>query len=76
VTVEVPVPVYRPLPTALTAPLPLPPPPPRLCRRADTTAAVCELDALLQIPVLEAVIKLANRDRARAALLGANDGQQ
>lgn len=59
-------PAYQPLPARLTAPLPMPPPPPRRCTDAAGLAAVCVLDALLQIPVYQALLKIANKDRAAA----------
>ena len=65
--IEVPVPAYQPLPPRLTAPLALPPPPPRHCTDRAGKPAVCVLDALMQIPALRALLKIANQDRAAAA---------
>lgn len=66
-------PAYRDLPQALTAPLPHPLPPVRNCRYEDGTPAVCLLDGLLQIPVYEVLLDVANEDRASAAKLGKAD---
>jgi hypothetical protein len=74
--VYVPVPAYKPLPPQLTDPLPEPPPPPRLCSDAKGKRAVCALDGLAATEGWKAMHKLANHDRARAALLGKSDGTQ
>jgi len=62
--------VYQVLPEALTAALPVPAPPEARCKHADGSAAVCVADALAMIPGLQALLEIANADRARAALLG------
>ena len=71
--IEVPVPAYRQLPDALTAPLLPPPLPVRNCQYQDGTPAVCLLDGLLQIPLYEVLLDVANEDRASAATLGKTD---
>lgn len=63
-------PVYQVLPLALTQPLAMPEPPEARCTHADGTPAICVGDALAMIPSLQAVLDIANADRARAALLG------
>jgi hypothetical protein len=70
----VPVPAWRPLPDILTAPLLPPPAPPARCV-LEGRPAVCVLDALALLPAWEAQLATCNADRARAALLGATDGQ-
>jgi hypothetical protein len=72
--IEVSVPAYRPLPTALTDPLLPPPAPPARCHLGGAPA-VCALDGLAQITMWEALLDLANKDRAKAALAGKTDGQ-
>jgi hypothetical protein len=71
--VQVPVPAYRALPHELTDPLPLPTMPPAKCRDANGQPAICLIDALDAIPGLQALLDLANADRARAAALGKTD---
>ena len=74
ITIEVPVPVYQPLPDALTAPLMKPPAPPALCFLGEQSF-VCALDGLAQIPAYDALLDMCNADRRRASLLGRTDGQ-
>ena len=67
---------YRPLDSALTSPIPEPPAPPALCIDDRGEPGVCVLDGLATIPAWRATLQMCNRDRARAAVLGATDGQE
>ncbi len=71
----VPVPASPPLPRELTAPIPAPPSPLLDCSDGHGAPALCVTDALATIPAYQVALETCNRDRARAALLGATDGQ-
>lgn len=74
--VYVPIPAYTPLPVELTNPIAEPPAPLLGCSDGAGWPAVCVADALATIPAWRATLQMCNRDRARAAVLGATDGQE
>ena len=67
--IEVPVAVYKPMPSAVTEPLAAPSPPPANCRVAGF-AVPCALDGLAQQDAWKGVLERCNADRATAARLG------
>lgn len=68
--IEVPVPYYVELPTALTDELPEPAPPPTRCAWPDLSPALCAEDALVWIEDWRAFRRKANDDRKESARLG------
>lgn len=73
--VYVPQTAYKALPIDLTSPIPEPPEPLFTCDDGKGAPRLCVLDALATIPAYQGALQLCNSDRARAALLGATDGQ-
>lgn len=67
--VEINVPTYVAVPNQLTTPLRKPEPPPRRCVLKGRPA-VCASDAIALIPIYDALLDLANQDRAKASMLG------
>ncbi|MEW5833642.1 MAG: hypothetical protein AB1832_01140 [Pseudomonadota bacterium] len=70
-----PVPAYRPLDHRLTDPIPDPPPPPANCTWQGQPI-VCVLDGLAQIPLYQGRLQQSNADRATAARLTEQPGEQ